>query len=158
MISLDSSRSPHARFAHAVALVVAAVAVLVLAKSHVIAFVPGTAAFSAISRKGERAPLSSACLIQKMQKNDPRDQSRRTHPAVELGWDTRLKSASEDSTVAVEDDAENEDVSTDPASTSTSTSSEPDASTWATAELPLSNDQQVAQATSAVWKVIAIPK
>lgn len=34
-----------------------------------------------------------------------------------------------------------------------SSSAEPDTSTWANAELPLSNDQQVTQATAAVWKV-----
>lgn len=66
------------------------------------------------------------------------------------GWDSRLLLAS----TYNNDGNEGSDISSnDSGNDISSISNEPDTSTWANAELPLSNDQQVTQATGAVWKV-----
>lgn len=66
------------------------------------------------------------------------------------GWESRLSLSSTHDN----DDSGRSDISNnDSGNNISSISNESDTSTWANAELPLSNDQQVTQATRSVWKV-----
>lgn len=138
MVSL--SRPPQSRIHLSIVVAV----VLVVLPLRGVSFVPPTAT---VSGSGACASIASSCRKHVQRASGSQAASART-PTRSRRWGSQISSTPENVSPPEEAVADS-----DEGGSSTDTENESRKDVWARAELPLSNDQQVEQATGAVWKV-----